>query len=37
MALPARFTKMAGGGNDFLVFEADGRALSTWRTAAASR
>ena len=28
MALPSRFTKMAGGGNDFLVFEADGRKLS---------
>ncbi len=28
MTLPARFVKMAGGGNDFLVFEADGRALS---------
>ena len=28
MALPRRFVKMAGGGNDFLVFEADGRALS---------
>ncbi|MGH9399683.1 MAG: diaminopimelate epimerase [Thermoanaerobaculia bacterium] len=26
--LPHRFTKMAGGGNDFLLFEADGRALS---------
>ena len=25
--LPTRFAKMAGGGNDFLVFEADGRAL----------
>src|SRR5262249_4239953 len=28
MTLPSRFTKMAGGGNDFLVFEADGRKLS---------
>jgi len=28
MALPTRFTKMTGGGNDFLVFEADGRKLS---------
>jgi len=28
MALPHRFVKMAGGGNDFLVFEADGRRLS---------
>ena len=28
MTLPARFVKMAGGGNDFLLFEADGRALS---------
>ena len=28
MSLPQRFVKMAGGGNDFLVFEADGRALS---------
>jgi diaminopimelate epimerase len=28
MALPDRFVKMAGGGNDFLVFEADGRKLS---------
>jgi diaminopimelate epimerase len=28
MALPARFVKMAGGGNDFLVFEADGRGLT---------
>lgn len=27
MTLPASFTKMAGGGNDFLVFEADGRFL----------
>jgi diaminopimelate epimerase len=26
--LPRRFVKMAGGGNDFLVFEADGRRLS---------
>jgi diaminopimelate epimerase len=25
--LPRRFVKMAGGGNDFLVFEADGRLL----------
>jgi diaminopimelate epimerase len=25
---PIRFTKMTGGGNDFLVFEADGRALT---------
>lgn len=25
--LPTRFVKMAGGGNDFLVFEADGRLL----------
>jgi diaminopimelate epimerase len=28
MALPARFVKMAGGGNDFLLFEADGSGLS---------
>ncbi len=28
MPLPTRFAKMAGGGNDFLVFEEDGRALS---------
>jgi diaminopimelate epimerase len=28
MALPDRFVKMAGGGNDFLLFEADGRRLS---------
>ena len=28
MALPERFVKMAGGGNDFLVFEADGRKLT---------
>jgi diaminopimelate epimerase len=28
MALPERLVKMAGGGNDFLVFEADGRKLS---------
>lgn len=28
MSLPDRFVKMAGGGNDFLVFEADGRKLS---------
>ena len=27
MAIPERFVKMAGGGNDFLLFEADGRAL----------
>jgi diaminopimelate epimerase len=27
MALPSQFTKMAGGGNDFLVFESDGRFL----------
>ena len=26
--LPHRFVKMAGGGNDFLLFEADGRSLS---------
>jgi diaminopimelate epimerase len=29
MALPARFVKMSGGGNDFLLFEADGRAPTT--------
>jgi len=28
MSLPSRFLKMAGGGNDFLVFEADGRGLT---------
>src|SRR6476469_5606268 len=28
MSLPERFVKMAGGGNDFLLFEADGRRLS---------
>jgi diaminopimelate epimerase len=28
MSLPSRFVKMAGGGNDFLVFESDGRDLS---------
>ncbi len=28
MALPNRFVKMSGGGNDFLLFEADGRALT---------
>jgi len=28
MSLPTRFVKMAGGGNDFLLFEADGRSLS---------
>ncbi|HWZ84663.1 MAG TPA: diaminopimelate epimerase [Thermoanaerobaculia bacterium] len=28
MSLPSRFVKMAGGGNDFLIFEADGRALA---------
>jgi diaminopimelate epimerase len=28
VSLPPRFTKVAGGGNDFLLFEADGRALS---------
>ena len=28
MSLPSRFMKMAGGGNDFLVFEADGRSLT---------
>ncbi|HEY3202360.1 MAG TPA: diaminopimelate epimerase [Thermoanaerobaculia bacterium] len=27
MSLPSHFVKMAGGGNDFLVFESDGRAL----------
>jgi diaminopimelate epimerase len=27
VSLPTRFVKMAGGGNDFLVFEADGRQL----------
>ncbi len=27
MAIPEHFVKMAGGGNDFLLFEADGRAL----------
>lgn len=27
MSLPSRFIKMAGGGNDFLVFPADGRWL----------
>jgi diaminopimelate epimerase len=27
MSLPSHFVKMAGGGNDFLVFEADGRSL----------
>src|SRR5688500_1632047 len=27
MPLPDRFVKMAGGGNDFLLFEADGRSL----------
>jgi diaminopimelate epimerase len=27
MMLPAHFVKMAGGGNDFLIFEADARAL----------
>jgi diaminopimelate epimerase len=27
MSLPSRFLKMAGGGNDFLVFESDGREL----------
>jgi diaminopimelate epimerase len=26
--LPTRFTKVAGGGNDFLLFEADGRGLT---------
>lgn len=28
MPLPERFVKMAGGGNDFLVFEANGRELT---------
>jgi diaminopimelate epimerase len=28
MSLPSRFIKMAGGGNDFLVFESDGRLLT---------
>jgi diaminopimelate epimerase len=28
VAFPTRFVKMAGGGNDFLVFEADGRRLA---------
>jgi diaminopimelate epimerase len=28
MSLPSRFVKMAGGGNDFLMFAADGRALA---------
>jgi diaminopimelate epimerase len=28
VALPDRFVKMSGGGNDFLLFEADGRRLS---------
>ena len=28
MPLPTRFVKMAGGGNDFLLFEADGRRLT---------
>ena len=28
MGLPTRFVKMTGGGNDFLLFEADGRALT---------
>lgn len=28
MSLPSRFVKMAGGGNDFLVFEGDGRTLT---------
>src|SRR6266571_8690326 len=28
MTLPTRFVKMAGGGNDFLLFETDGRKLS---------
>jgi diaminopimelate epimerase len=27
MSLPTQFVKMAGGGNDFLLFETDGRAL----------
>ena len=28
MPLPTRFVKMTGGGNDFLLFEADGRVLT---------
>jgi diaminopimelate epimerase len=28
MSLPVHFVKMAGGGNDFLLFETDGRKLS---------
>ena len=28
MSLPSRFVKMAGGGNDSLVFESDGRVLT---------
>jgi len=28
MSLPSRFVKMAGAGNDFLVFESDGRRLT---------
>lgn len=28
MSIPDRFVKMAGGGNDFLLFEADGRRLT---------
>jgi diaminopimelate epimerase len=28
VTLPLRFVKMSGGGNDFLLFEADGRGLS---------
>jgi diaminopimelate epimerase len=28
MSLPSRFIKMAGGGNDFLVFQSDGRLLA---------
>lgn len=28
MSLPTRFVKVSGGGNDFLLFEADGRRLS---------
>jgi diaminopimelate epimerase len=28
VGIPDRFVKMAGGGNDFLLFEADGRKLS---------
>ncbi len=28
MSLPERFTKVTGGGNDFLLFEADGRAVT---------